>query len=149
MYTIEILDQMDLRTSLSLRRRSPRQLEPRRRKPEPTLKTKNRVHMQWQKMECDNSAHRERVAVGINECDEAWLEYHLAPLLLKRGMEILGLVHRSLRELGPNQFQTFFVQLDLLLQMEMKRNSACRHPTQLRLDRSSQYFHFLPSPGLG
>ena len=82
-----------------------------------------------------------RVAAGVTD-SKALPNCH-APLMFRRDMEMLGLIHRSMRGRVPHKFLTLFVQINLLLQTGEERNSACRRPLHFRSDRNSHCLHLL------
>ena len=88
-------------------------------------------------------------SMGISEYD-AFLAFNLAPLRTRRDIAMLGLIHRSVLGLGPDQFRTFF-----------KRDSTCsgarvstrfrvrRHDRQLTDPRGPRFTEQLRRSALG
>ena len=84
---------------------------------------------------------------GMTELD-ALVNFRLASLRSRRDMALLGLIHRTVLGLGPNQFQRFF-RLDENRRNPEGRESERRHSLQLITHRTGKYLKLLGDSILG
>ena len=85
--------------------------------------------------------------IGLTELN-ALCEFRLAPLNCRRDMAILGLIHRTVLGLGPNQFTNYF-KLASPTNHPDGRESERRHNRQLTTMRTGKFLDILANSALG
>ena len=88
-------------------------------------------------------AVQQRVCNAVNvTSEEALLSYNLAPLIARRDMAMLGLIHRTVIGLGPEQFKKYFVIMQTPGRPE-GREALRRHDKQLRSYRKGKFLQIV------
>ena len=85
--------------------------------------------------------------VGVTNVD-ALLKFHLAPLNARRDMAMLGLIHRCVLGLGPEQFREFF-KMKASSAHPDGRNTLTRHNLQVETHRNGKFLDMLKWSVLG
>ena len=68
--------------------------------------------------------------------------YHLAPLAARRGMGMLGVIHRSVLGFGPGHVHEFLVQIGVVFQPD-GRSCERSHKLQIETFRNGKYLDVL------
>ena len=85
--------------------------------------------------------------IGISRCD-ALFSFNLAPLQTRRDIAMLGVIHRAVLGLGPQQLRKFFVR-DLSFERSSTRAGKRRHDKQLTDPRGPRFSEQLRRSALG
>ena len=86
--------------------------------------------------------------LGISE-EEALLSHNLAPLNSRRDIAMLGVIHRTVRGIGPPHFQRFFRLRVAPLAEPVTRQARRRHGFQLEDPRDGTHTEMLVRSALG
>ena len=86
-------------------------------------------------------------AMGVSD-EEALMKHNLAPLDTRRDVAMLGLIHRSVIGLVPEQFKTRFVRAEPVARPH-GRDSLRSHGRQLRSYRTGNFLQVLAHSILG